>query len=73
MSAGSDLLSTIAYCTPPVRYVPSWFPFVTFRRQIKEWQRLGDSYKDEPFEFVQKQMVSLPVAILIRSLVLIRY
>ncbi|KAG8708694.1 hypothetical protein FRC09_001089, partial [Ceratobasidium sp. 395] len=39
-----------------VRYVPTWFPFATFRRQIAAWQWLGHAYRNKPFEFVEKQM-----------------
>ncbi|KAG8688170.1 hypothetical protein FRC09_013074, partial [Ceratobasidium sp. 395] len=59
MGAFSDALRPgkwVVDIFPPLRYVPAWFPFATFRRQIATWQRLGYSYRDEPFEFVEKQM-----------------
>ncbi|KAG8704592.1 hypothetical protein FRC08_002146, partial [Ceratobasidium sp. 394] len=41
---------------PPLRYLPKWFPFATFWRQIKAWRQLSDAHRDEPFEFVERQM-----------------
>jgi len=59
MIAFSDALRPAKWAVdifPLLRYVPSWFPFASFRRQIKVWHRLGNAYRDEPFEFVEKQM-----------------
>ncbi|KAG9080153.1 hypothetical protein FRC06_007007 [Ceratobasidium sp. 370] len=61
MVAFSDALRPAKWAVdifPPLRYVPSWFPFANFRRQIQAWQRLGNTYRDEPFEFVEKQMAA---------------
>ncbi|QRV84472.1 cytochrome P450 family protein [Ceratobasidium sp. AG-Ba] len=43
---------------PVLRHVPAWFVLAPFRRQIKAWQRLGRAYRNEPFEFVEKQILS---------------
>ncbi|KAG8739604.1 hypothetical protein FRC12_016266 [Ceratobasidium sp. 428] len=43
---------------PVLRYIPAWFPLAPFRRQIRAWQRLGRAYRNEPFDFVEKQILS---------------
>ncbi|QRV94459.1 cytochrome P450 family protein [Ceratobasidium sp. AG-Ba] len=56
MNAFSDALRPAKWVVdifPLLRYVPAWFPFATFRRQIAAWQRLGNAYRDEPFEFAE--------------------
>ncbi|KAG9092888.1 hypothetical protein FRC06_011746, partial [Ceratobasidium sp. 370] len=29
---------------PPLRYLPTWFPFATFWRQVKIWRQLSDAH-----------------------------
>ncbi|KAG8700498.1 hypothetical protein FRC08_004661 [Ceratobasidium sp. 394] len=59
MLAFADALKPVKWAVdifPFLRYLPTWFPFATFWRQVKIWKRLSDAHRDEPFEFVEKQM-----------------
>ncbi|KAG8711713.1 hypothetical protein FRC09_020456 [Ceratobasidium sp. 395] len=41
---------------PPLRYLPEWFPLAAFQRRAQHLRRLDQKYREEPFEYVQKQL-----------------
>ncbi|KAK7443229.1 hypothetical protein VKT23_015827 [Stygiomarasmius scandens] len=43
---------------PILRFLPSWFPFVRFKKVGQEWKRRMDRFSDIPHEWVKEQMAS---------------
>lgn len=43
----------------PVKYVPSWVPGATFKRQAAFWSRCDKQLRDEPFQIVKGLLVSV--------------
>ncbi|KAH7327627.1 cytochrome P450 [Rhizoctonia solani] len=41
---------------PLLRYVPKWFPGVTFHKAVASWQPILQAAEEETFEFVKSQM-----------------
>jgi hypothetical protein len=41
----------------PVKYVPSWFPFATFKRQANHWRKSSDIAANVPFTLLKNGMV----------------
>jgi hypothetical protein len=42
---------------PILVYVPSWFPGAGFQKKAAQWRRLGVTWIEEPFRYVQEQLV----------------
>lgn len=42
-----------------VKFIPSWFPGVQFKKLGREWRILIDQLFDKPFEMVKEQMVGV--------------
>ncbi|CUA68221.1 O-methylsterigmatocystin oxidoreductase [Rhizoctonia solani] len=49
---GRWLVETI----PLLRFIPSWFPGATFKRKTEEWAKLTIRYRQDPFDYVLKNM-----------------
>ncbi|QRV89140.1 cytochrome P450 family protein [Ceratobasidium sp. AG-Ba] len=61
MEAFSDVLSPGKWMVnmfPMLKYVPSWFPLAAFKRRAEHIRRVDDLAKNEPFEFVLRQMAN---------------
>ncbi|KDN33966.1 hypothetical protein RSAG8_12951, partial [Rhizoctonia solani AG-8 WAC10335] len=49
---GRWLVETI----PLLRFIPAWFPGATFKRKTEEWAKMTIRYRQEPFDYVVKNM-----------------
>ena len=49
----SDRLSTF----PPVRYIPEWLPWFSFKSLLRTGRALGNEMLYPPIEFVKESMV----------------
>ncbi|KAF8600720.1 cytochrome P450 [Ceratobasidium sp. AG-I] len=59
MSAFSDALAPGRWPVemfPPLRYLPDWFPFIKFKKQVAEWKKIDRAHRDRPFAYVEEQM-----------------
>ena len=45
---------------PILAYVPSWFPGAGFQKKAAQWRKLGVTWIEEPFRYVQEQLVGEP-------------
>ena len=45
---------------PILAYVPSWFPGAGFHKKAAHWRKLGVTWIEEPFRYVQEQLVGEP-------------
>ena len=43
---------------PSLKYIPSWFPGASFKRQAREWHHLSRQMLESLFDIVQRNMVS---------------
>ncbi|KAJ7634757.1 cytochrome P450 [Roridomyces roridus] len=43
---------------PALKYIPSWFPYATFRRQAKEWRKSSDIAAHVPYELLKKNIAT---------------
>ncbi|KAB5593510.1 Cytochrome P450 family protein [Ceratobasidium theobromae] len=43
---------------PLLRFIPTWFPGVTFRKALKAWTPVIHAHENEPFDFVKRQLAS---------------
>ncbi|KAG8965056.1 hypothetical protein FRC05_003371 [Tulasnella sp. 425] len=43
---------------PPLRFIPSWFPFAQFKRDAKIWKAYAESVRKLMFEGVQQRMAA---------------
>ncbi|KAG8698711.1 hypothetical protein FRC09_007078 [Ceratobasidium sp. 395] len=59
MSAFSDIAAPARWAVnilPLLRYLPEWFPLVSFHRRARDIRRMDAVAQNEPFEYVLKQM-----------------
>ncbi|CAE7203775.1 unnamed protein product, partial [Rhizoctonia solani] len=49
---GRWLVETI----PLLRFIPSWFPGASFKRKTEEWSKMTIKYRQNPFDYVVKNM-----------------
>jgi hypothetical protein len=47
---------------PILKYVPSWMPGASFKRQAHEWRRLAREMLESQFNIVKENMVSRATA-----------
>ena len=45
---------------PILLYVPSWFPGAGFKKKAEHWRKLTATSTEEPFRYVQEQLVGEP-------------
>ena len=43
---------------PSLKYIPSWFPGASFKRQAHAWRQLSRQMLESPFDIVRRNMVS---------------
>ena len=43
---------------PLLRYVPSWMPGASFKREAREWRRLAHELLESQYNIVKDKMVS---------------
>jgi len=53
---------------PILKYVPSWMPGAGFKRKAKEWHQLQERFRNEPYDFTVRKMVSLGVPLIVHFL-----
>ena len=53
---------------PSLRYLPSWFPGATFKRQAISWRETLDQMVNIPYNYVKRRMASLPPLLIARRL-----
>ncbi|KAG8759911.1 hypothetical protein FRC12_009667 [Ceratobasidium sp. 428] len=59
MSAFSDIAAPARWAVnilPLLRYLPEWFPLISFHRRARDIRRMDAVAQNEPFEYVLKQM-----------------
>ncbi|KAG8694201.1 hypothetical protein FRC09_009998 [Ceratobasidium sp. 395] len=59
MAAFSDVAAPATWAVsvlPILRYLPEWFPFVAFHRRARYLRELDKHSRNDPFDFVVKQM-----------------
>ncbi|QRV89138.1 cytochrome P450 family protein [Ceratobasidium sp. AG-Ba] len=59
MAAFSDVSAPATWSVnvlPMLRFLPTWFPFISFHQRIQEVRRMNEIAENEPFQFVQEQM-----------------
>ncbi|QRV89145.1 cytochrome P450 family protein [Ceratobasidium sp. AG-Ba] len=59
MAAFSDVSAPATWSVnvlPMLRFLPTWFPFISFHKRVQEVRRMDEIAENEPFQFVQEQM-----------------
>lgn len=49
---------------PILSHVPDWFPGAGFKKKAREWRKLQDAFREEPFARTIKDMVRIHLRII---------